>query len=150
MKQLAIILAIVGFTALNSCTSEPKRLVYGKDVCQVCKMTLADKKSGAELITDKELTYKFDDISCLLSFLNSNSQLRMDYSYLLVVDHARDGKLINAADAYYFQSTDVVSPMKGSIAAFNSQQELSQFGSGKVGKTMTWEEVIAELDRQIP
>ncbi|MCX8489678.1 MAG: hypothetical protein ORN54_01270 [Cyclobacteriaceae bacterium] len=36
-----------------SCSTEPEPLVYGTDICHFCKMTLMDKKFGAELVTKK-------------------------------------------------------------------------------------------------
>jgi len=145
MKPFAAILLGVIIIQFSSCSSEPQPLVYGKDVCQFCKMTLRDKKFGAELSTKEGKTYKFDDIGCLERFLNSNARLRMDYSYQLVVDYAHPGELINAAEALYIQSPAVKSPMQGNIAAFNTKKERDSFNNDWHGKQISWDDIVKEL-----
>jgi copper chaperone NosL len=50
MKMISIILITVLFL---SCSNDPQPLQYGKDACYACKMTLVDKKFGAEIVTKK-------------------------------------------------------------------------------------------------
>ena len=64
---LSLVLGAI-LVLFQQCTQEPEPLVYGKDVCQFCKMTLMDHKFGAELVTNKGKVYKFDDINCMLNF----------------------------------------------------------------------------------
>ena len=63
----ATIILLIGLAMLG-CSAKPEPLVFGKDACYTCKMTLVDSKYGAELVTQKGKIYKFDDLNCMLNF----------------------------------------------------------------------------------
>ncbi|HEY3387683.1 MAG TPA: hypothetical protein VGK46_14315, partial [Saprospiraceae bacterium] len=69
MKMISIMLSAAMIIA---CSQDPEPLRYGKDTCYTCKMTLMDKKFGAELVTAKGKVYKFDDVNCMVNFINSD------------------------------------------------------------------------------
>jgi copper chaperone NosL len=105
-----------------ACSIEPEPLIYGKDQCHSCKMTLMDKKFGAELVTTKGKVYKFDDINCLFNFYNEGSVNKEDFRLKLVVDFSRPEKLIDAEKAVYLKSGEIKSPMASQVAAFETTQ----------------------------
>jgi copper chaperone NosL len=105
-----------------ACSIEPEPLVYGKDQCHSCKMTLMDQKFGAELVTTKGKVYKFDDINCLFHFYNAGSVNKTDFRYKLVVDFSQPEKLIDAEKAVYLKSGEIKSPMASQVAAFETAQ----------------------------
>jgi len=116
MRILCTLLAL----AFWACSIEPEPLIYGKDQCHSCKMTLMDRKFGAELVTTKGKVYKFDDINCLFNFYNEESVNKDDFRYKLVVDFSRPEKLIDAEKAVYLKSGEIKSPMASQVAAFES------------------------------
>ena len=118
MRILCIMLAVVFW----ACSIEPEPLIYGKDQCHSCKMTLMDKKFGAELVTTKGKVYKFDDINCLFNFYNEGSVNKEDFRLKLVVDFSRPEKLIDAEKAVYLKSGEIKSPMASQVAAFETTQ----------------------------
>jgi len=118
MRILCIMLALVFW----ACSIEPEPLIYGKDQCHSCKMTLIDKKFGAELVTTKGKVYKFDDINCLFNFYNEGSVNKEDFRLKLVVDFSRPEKLIDAEKAVYLKSGEIKSPMASQVAAFETTQ----------------------------
>ena len=118
MRILCIMLALVFW----ACSIEPESLIYGKDQCHSCKMTLMDKKFGAELVTTKGKVYKFDDINCLFNFYNEGSVNKEDFRLKLVVDFSRPEKLIDAEKAVYLKSGEIKSPMASQVAAFETTQ----------------------------
>lgn len=121
MRILILLFTMICF----ACTVETEPLVYGKDQCHSCKMTLMDNKFGAELVTTKGKVYKFDDINCLFSFYNGTSETN-DYRYIMVADFAKTDRLIDARKAHYLQSPEIKSPMASQVAAFeNTPTELS-------------------------
>ena len=69
----AIKLLIFGLISigLSSCSTEPEPIRIGKDNCQFCKMTISDKRFGAEIVTKKSKIFKFDDQHCLFYYMNS-------------------------------------------------------------------------------
>jgi copper chaperone NosL len=105
-----------------ACSTEPEPLIYGKDQCHSCKMTLMDRKFGAELVTAKGKVYKFDDINCLFNFYNDRSVNKDDFRFKLVVDFSQPEKLIDAEKAVYLKSDEIKSPMASQVAAFETAQ----------------------------
>jgi copper chaperone NosL len=118
MRILCAMLALVFW----ACSIEPEPLIYGKDQCHSCKMTLMDKKFGAELVTTKGKVYKFDDINCLFNFYNEGSVNKEDFRLKLVVDFSQPEKLIDAEKAVYLKSGEIKSPMASQVAAFETAQ----------------------------
>ena len=118
MRILCVMLALVFW----ACSIEPEPLIYGKDQCHSCKMTLMDRKFGAELVTTKGKVYKFDDINCLFNFYNEGSVNKDDFRFKLVVDFSQPEKLIDAEKAVYLKSGEIKSPMASQVAAFETTQ----------------------------
>jgi copper chaperone NosL len=129
---------------LVSCSTEPEPLNYGTDVCHFCKMTLMDKKFGAELVTKKGKIYKFDDMRCFVNYYNSGNDDQSDFQHALVVDYLNPGKLINAFDAYYLKSSEIRSPMDGQVAAFETKSSMSKFKKEWKGIYLAWGEVVTQ------
>lgn len=144
VRALQLVLALMG-SVLASCSTEPVPLVYGTDACHFCKMTLMDKKFGAELVTQKGKVYKFDDLRCLLSFYHADSEPTDQYLHLMVVDYSDPGKLISGKDAYYVKSASIRSPMDGQLAAFESKSTMDSYKKQWNGIYMTWGEVVTQF-----
>ncbi len=143
-KYLQVLLAFI-CGVLASCSTEPVPLAYGKDVCDFCKMTLMDKKFGAELVTQKGKVYKFDDLRCFLSFYHSDTEPTETYQHLLVVDYSNPVKLVSAKDAFYVKSPAINSPMNGQLAAFETKSTMDDFKAQWNGIYLTWGEVVTEF-----
>jgi copper chaperone NosL len=81
-KTLTCLVAI----SLLSCEIKPEPLIMGKDACHTCKMILMDERFGAEIVTKKGKIYKFDDLNCMIGFINSGSVSEENIEQLLVVE----------------------------------------------------------------
>jgi copper chaperone NosL len=138
--------ALIVYLALwiGSCSTEPEPLNYGTDLCHFCKMTLMDKKFGAELVTDKGKVYKFDDLNCFLNFYNSGYEETGDFNHILVIDYSNPGKFIHAKDAFYVRSNEIRSPMDGQVAAFETKEAMDNFKKQWKGIYLAWGEVITQ------
>ena len=130
---------------LLACTVEPEALQYGNDGCHHCKMTLMDKKFGAELVTSKGKIYKFDDVNCMLTFYNSNEVPPEDFSHKLVVDFSQPAKLIDAANAFYLKSTEIKSPMASQVAAFEKKESMDDAKRQLNGIYLVWGELVTQF-----
>ena len=142
MKKIFPLLSLI---FLMACTVEPQPLVYGKDGCHTCKMTLMDKKFGAEIVTKKGKVYKFDDVNCLMNFYNSGIEPEENISYRLIVDFSNPEKLIDAQQAFYVKSDGIKSPMASSIAAFEKKSDLDRYNKEWRGIILAWGEVKTEF-----
>jgi copper chaperone NosL len=130
---------------LTSCTVEPEPIRYGEDACHHCKMTLVDKKFGAELVTKKGKIYKFDDVNCMLSFYNSGEVATDEFSHKLVIDFTKPTKLIEADKAFYLKSPKIQSPMISQIGAFENEQDMKLAKDELSGIYLVWGELVTQF-----
>lgn len=142
MKHNVSILMLALITL--SCSVEPEAIKYGTDACHTCKMTLMDKKFGAELVTEKGKIYKFDDVNCMMKYYNE-SQDPSQFKYKLVVDFSQPEKLIPANDAFYLKSADIKSPMASQIAAFEKKENLEALQKELNGIYLVWGELVTQF-----
>lgn len=139
-------LRIVGLLllAFYSCSTGPEAIRFGQDSCTNCKMTLSDKRFGAEIVTKKGKVFKFDDLNCLVAYLKKSGINEQDIAQILTVDFKKTALLIDIQKAYFLQNEGLKSPMRGDVASFSSQSDLdgvkTTIGGGK---EMTWPEVKA-------
>jgi copper chaperone NosL len=130
---------------LTGCKVEPEPLQYGKDGCHHCKMTLMDKKFGAEILTTKGKVYKFDDVNCMLNYYNSGEIPAENMKEVLIVDFSNPEKLIDARNALYVKSDAIKSPMASNVAAFESNDDLKRVNADWNGIQMSWGELQTQF-----
>lgn len=130
---------------LFSCAVDPEALHYGHDACYACKMTLMDKKFGAEIVTKKGKVYKFDDINCMINFHNSGAEPEENMAYRLVVDFANPEKLIDAQQAFYIKSNQIKTPMASQVASFELKEQAEGNNKQWRGIWLSWGEVVTQF-----
>ena len=122
MKNSIIIFSFLTFL-FTSCSSGPQSIALGKDACSFCKMTIADRNFGAELITNKGKIYKFDDTHCLAAF-KKESVKNEDVKNVYFVNFLEPHNFIEADKAHFLQSEELHSPMGGNTAVFENEDTL--------------------------
>lgn len=142
MRDIALFLIFITFTA---CSQEPQPINYGKDACIACKMTIIDKKYGAEIITTKGKIYKFDDLICMINFISSGAVSENEISHKLIIDFQKENNFVNAEQAAFYVSEALHSPMNGNAAAFINQKEAEIYQHEKQGVIMDWTGVYNKL-----
>jgi len=144
-KKVVALVALPLALALGSCSTDPEPLVYGKDACSFCKMTLMDNRFGAELVTTKGKVYKFDDINCFLRFYNSDAEDPANYAHRLVVDFNNPGVLIDASNSHFVKSEAIKSPMASQLAAFEDYNSMDDHKKEWKGIYLSWGEVVTQF-----
>lgn len=125
------------FFCLTSCGSaDPDPIVLNSDKCEFCKMTISDARFGAELITSKGRIYKFDDLSCMISYARENSGIDSHRAY--VNDYGEEGILIEAEKAFFILSDSLHSPMRGNTAAFADERRASELAEKLQSRVVGW------------
>lgn len=137
--------ACVALFVMLSCSVEPEPLQYGQDACHTCKMTLMDRKFGAELVTEKGKIIKFDDINCMLTYYHSGEVDPSSFSHRLVVDFTQPGKLIEAPHAFYIKSPGIKSPMASQVAAFEKKESMEKYQKDLKGIYLVWGELVTQF-----
>lgn len=140
-KMKTILLSLI---FLFACSKEMPKLEYGKDQCDLCKMTLTDRKYGAEIITQKGKAFKFDAAECMLNYLMQKKIEENTVEKYLVVNLSEPGTLIDAVNASYLISDKLRSPMGENISSFADKNASEKFLKEYGGKIYSWEELKNE------
>ncbi len=125
---------------MQSCSSQPQPINYGKDACTFCKMTIMQKGFAAEWVTNKGKVYRFDDLHCLLSFRKTDNSKGEAY----INDFTGKKELAKAADLFFVESKEVNAPMGGHFAAFSNKADAENMAKTKGTEVLTWQQVESE------
>jgi len=146
MKPLQFFLAFfLTCVAFAGCKTEKEPIQYGKDACAHCKMLTMDPRFGAEIITEKGKIFKFDDINCLISFVNDPLNKSANVAETFVIDYSQPQTLIPAKDAFYVYSDLIKSPMASGVAAFATTESRYEQQQNWQGTELTWTELNSKF-----
>ncbi|MEJ8820291.1 nitrous oxide reductase accessory protein NosL [Lacibacter sp. H407] len=137
-----VVTALLLMFGVQGCSSGPEPIRFGKDACHFCKMIITDQRFGAELITDKQKIYKFDDTHCVVSFLKSGDVSKTAIADIYLIDYSQQGQFVKATESFLFQSDALRSPMGGNVAAFTVEDSLLKFKQELNGTAVSWNELI--------
>ena len=141
MKHHLSILALL--VLLASCSADPRPIAYGQDGCHHCKMTLMDPKYGAELVTEKGKVFVFDDVNCMLMYMDSVEDEA--YKHVLVTDYLNPGVLLDAKTAFYLKSEQFQTPMASQVVAFPNFDLLEEYKRKNGGVYLAWGELTTQF-----
>ena len=140
-KAAALITGATAFMNLSACSTGPEPIRYGQDECVHCKMTLTDRRFGAEVVSVKGKIFKFDDLNCLAAWLDTGTLPQDQVAQTVAVDFQGNGIFIDVQKAFFLRNEALKSPMRGDVAAFSDKTALETVKSELGGEAMTWETV---------
>ena len=144
MKNIILFSLFILFVA-TGCSTEPQAINYGKDVCEHCKMVIADEKYGAEIITTKGKVFKFDSAECLMDLITENKQEgQFTDAQLLVINFAKPTTFIDAKTAFYLKDKSYQSPMGGNIAPFETEMLADNNQVSPDAKVLTFDQAVKD------
>ncbi|MDW8332453.1 MAG: nitrous oxide reductase accessory protein NosL [Cyclobacteriaceae bacterium] len=136
---------LIAAAIISACSVKPEPIQYGSDMCHTCKMTIMDRKFGGEVVTEKGKIYKFDDLNCMINFLNSGYLEEREVAFRLVIDYAQPAKLIDATQAFYLKSNEIRTPMASRLAAFESDKVMEEYKKQWNAIYLTWGEAQTQF-----
>ena len=127
---------------IQACRTDisPQAIAYGKDQCTYCRMTISDARFGSQLVTQKGRAYNFDDVHCMLAYIQEGNIKREEVAAFYLPDFGTN-ELKPAEELFYLQSEALGSPMQGNIAAFIKQSDRDEMLNEIGGTPLTWEEL---------
>ncbi len=140
-SYIPLILLLLGFS-IQGCSSGPQPINYGRDNCHFCKMTISDKRFGAEVVSSTGKVFKFDDLHCVNAFLKDGEVDRSKVKGIYVSDYLPPNEFIESSDAVFFKSEDLRSPMAGNVAALRDEKEVQKISGTLNGKVVSSSEVL--------
>ena len=132
---------------LPGCKPEPQAIEFGKDSCAGCNMTLVDKRFGAEFVTGKGKVFKFDDVNCMVEFIEREPHAGDTAARRFIVTFNERGVLAEADKLVFVKHKSLRTPMRSHVAAFHDKAsaQATLDGLGQGGAFLTWEEVMNEF-----
>ena len=135
--------ALVVAMSLTGCDAGPEPIRYGQDECTSCKMTIADQRFGAEIITKKGRIIKFDDLCCMADYVKEGHVTESEIKQRVVCNFNRPNVFLPVESALFLKNDELKSPMRADSAAFATEAELqsvkSRLGSGQQAR---WPAVV--------
>ncbi|AFL84552.1 putative lipoprotein involved in nitrous oxide reduction [Belliella baltica DSM 15883] len=139
------ILTLFSVIFLLSCSADPRAINYGEDVCHHCKMKLMDPQYGAEVVTQKGKIFIFDDVNCLMTFMESGEVGSTVLKHILITDYNQGETLTDATTAFYLKSEKFKTPMASNIVAFSDYETLKKYKKDHGGVYMAWGELLTQF-----
>ncbi|MES2778866.1 MAG: nitrous oxide reductase accessory protein NosL [Bacteroidota bacterium] len=141
LKPTFVMLILVSILSFTSCTdTQPKLPKLNVDQCDYCKMTIANDKFFAACTTKKGRLYTFDDMSCMVQFIEENKTIPYDNYY--VVDFLNPNHFIKTDLAVLIQNETFKSPMGGNVAAFSNVKDAEVYGKDQLAKKINWLDLL--------
>jgi len=101
-------------------------------------MKIVDHTAGAEIITAKGKVYKFDDLVCLQTFINTESAIATQVKEVYLTDFMGSHQLVKAEDCILYKSEKLRTPMNGKIVALSKSDSLNQLLQEWGGEKINW------------
>ena len=145
-RQLAVAVGALFLLNLAACTPAPKPIAHGLDHCAYCKMTIADERYGAELVTTKGKVYVFDSIECMAAHQLEERVPEEAVHSRWVVDFQAPPNLVAVPDAFFLHSRDLRSPMGANLTAFGPGITQQAVTHSFFGEILDWPGVLGLID----
>lgn len=126
---------------LVGCNDGPVPIRFGQDNCDQCKMIIMDKNFGGELISSKGKIYRFDDLRCIVDFINSGKADKATSEIYFLVYNG-DGSFIKSDSALLMKSDAFRSPMGGNTAAFKDAASREEIMKKMNGVAVKWDDLF--------
>jgi len=97
--------------------------IYPEDMCAFCRMAFSDQRFAAEIISDQQEVYKFDDIGCMEEFKKKSADLEITAVYYKDFETK---EWIPSTTAVVME-TDLSSPMGSGKVAFRDSTKAIEF-----------------------
>jgi copper chaperone NosL len=128
-----LLLCLLGGTACQP--GGPEAIRFGQDQCIYCRMTIADPRFGAELITDKGRVLKYDAAECMIHHLASDAP---PHRALFAIAYDTPRELYPVDSLVYVLSPTFKSPMGANLAGL-------RYSGERRDSTLRWEAVTQIL-----
>lgn len=144
MKPIALTLPILLAAALLAACApkatgpQPPEIVYDQDMCDECGMIISDARFAAATVLVEGAPHKFDDIGEMLVYHMDHPEAQVKAWF---VHDYKSQAWIRGETAYFVKSDSLITPMGGSIAAFEDRAAAEAFAADKGGHVFTFDEL---------
>jgi copper chaperone NosL len=141
MNRIGPLAWLFGTVLLSGCqpadTSRPPTVRFGEEACAHCRMIISDERFAAARVAADGGALKFDDFGCLLEQEANDAPPAAAYW----VHNFRGHEWLNARDAIFVATPNVVSPMGHGLAAVPTVQEARELAAGPASRMLRFGEL---------
>ena len=139
-------LLMFGSMFLLYCSPTVEPITFGEDQCTFCKMSIVDKRYGAEVLTTKGRVFKYDALECMINALCENNQNAARYLHsAYIIDFSNPGQLFDAKKGFYLYSKELPSPMGAYLTGFSDSLKANNAQLEYSGEIYKWENVVLKV-----
>jgi copper chaperone NosL len=132
--------AVVATLAAVGCAEPaPRAIHYGEDACDHCRMTIADPRFAAQLVTRTGKIFRFDDPRCLANFVAAGDVPSAAVHSIWLNDYGAPESRVQADAAVFVTSGEIRAPMNGQTAAFAKQSDAAALQRTVGGHLQSWQ-----------
>ncbi|QED46781.1 nitrous oxide reductase accessory protein NosL [Cytobacillus dafuensis] len=126
-----ILVYFIGIIILSGCAGtqsfEPVEINPEIDVCEICNMSIAHENYATEIISSEGDVFKFDDIGCMVEFLEKDKSLAKDKVAKQFVRDSETGEWLELKDAFHAFHPEFWTPMANGIVTFKDQERAESY-----------------------
>lgn len=138
VKYINLLFSSLTLSLLVACGhSGPETININKDDCDNCKMSISDKRFACEIVTEKGRAYKFDDVTCMMSYKNDYKD-KMSNAHFYINNYLLPNDLLLSEKLTFVEGENIGSPMGGNIAAFTKKDSAETYSARWNAKIVDW------------
>ena len=139
-ERITLFLITISLVLVGCRTEIAPVALAPEDMCSYCRMAISEKQYAAEVLDSDHQAFKFDDIGCMVNFVESKKNKAPIAAYFVMDFDKRDW--IKGEDAHYVRTSEVTTPMNGGIIAFRTQSQAQQAVDKYQGKLLRWKDIV--------
>ena len=126
---------------LVGCSSGLPELLFDRDTCDFCRMTISDRRFGAAAKTAGGRIARFDSIECLAAWASKEAE---PPRAMWIVDAMQPGTLLPFGDVRIHRAAVGRSPMGKGYVAVGASHRTTPWD----GPVVSWDSVRAAIGRE--
>lgn len=135
-------LPVLTVITLGACSDVPVEVPYDRVNCDFCRMSITDRRFGAELVSSKGKAYFFDALECQVNFrLNNTSET---WRHSLATPFLHPGELYPTDSLVILRSTNGPSPMGMNLTSWLDEEEATFIESAEGDALFTYPELLEQ------
>lgn len=136
MQKLSAVLVAIFFWG---CNPSVRPINYGLDSCDYCKMSIADARFAAEIVTEKGKIFTYDAIECMVHALDDFET--QEFAAMVVMDYNNPDEWIAANEGVFVIDSKIQSPMGAGLACFTNESEAMAALQISKDSLLSWEAI---------
>lgn len=139
--RTAAMFSLLLLMACATSTIEPVALAP-EDMCSYCRMAISEARYAAELVNQDGQALKFDDIGCMVNFVEYKKNTTKPAGYFVMDFDER--QWIKAEDAFYVYSSELSTPMMGGGVAFKDKSKAETAAARYHGQLLRFKDLFKD------